>query len=143
MPESFGLIKKRNLFQTHSFKMACRAFDPRKCRKRIIMAPPMTKASKLQYESPPPVRLSISRGPVTQETDFRSLQEERSEKYTEFLSKRRDLRMALDGLGHLDSWFHNKPNLTEMESRVMERSKQTQQNTPSDEVLSKVQVNLS
>ncbi|XP_062853087.1 uncharacterized protein si:dkey-197j19.5 isoform X2 [Trichomycterus rosablanca] len=138
--ETFRLLKKRDLSQTYSFKMACREFGPPKCRNRIIIAPPMPKP----YKSSPSVLLYgggelVMSQRVTEEKNSRRVQEEKREEHTDWLSKRRAFRKALDGLGNLDSWFYNKPDLTKMESNVMERRKQIRETTPSEELVSDVQ----
>ncbi|XP_076870708.1 uncharacterized protein LOC143521582 isoform X2 [Brachyhypopomus gauderio] len=128
------MIKKRDLLQTHLFKITCRVlFGPPKSRDRIIVAPPMSRFLVMTCGRTKLPDLTITTGLGNESAAaqrFRSYPGMEHVELADWIRERRAFREGLDGLGDLDKWFYSKPDLTEMEILVMDRGKQTQKMLP-------------
>ncbi|XP_036425557.1 EF-hand calcium-binding domain-containing protein 12 [Colossoma macropomum] len=122
LEEEFRRLKKRDLFQTYFFKMACRAFGPPKCRERLTVAPLMPKFTVPVHRAPPVPAEVSAKGSARREPSYTG---EGGAELAEWIRERRALRGALDRLGELDGWLDSKPTLTELEYEVMDRRRET------------------
>ncbi|KAL6457959.1 hypothetical protein MHYP_G00331890 [Metynnis hypsauchen] len=133
LEEQFRRLKKRDLFQTYFFKMACRAFGPPKCRERLTVAPPMPRFTVSVHRAPPVPAEVCGTGSDRREPSYTG---EGGAELAEWIRERRALRGALDRLGELDGWLHSKPTLTELEYEVMDRRREARKSLAPPQQLS-------
>ncbi|XP_065128760.1 EF-hand calcium-binding domain-containing protein 12 isoform X1 [Paramisgurnus dabryanus] len=125
LEEEFKRFKKRDLTETYSFKMACDSLGPQKCKNIVFRSHMMDRLSTVPKTRAQPRQFSaLPHTPATNSADLQVLTcypENKLVDLPEWIRDRKALREVLDGMGDLRRWLHNKPNLTDLEFRVMER----------------------
>nr|XP_055069706.1 EF-hand calcium-binding domain-containing protein 12 [Misgurnus anguillicaudatus] len=124
LEEEFRRFKKRNLTETYFFKMACGSFGPQKCKNIVTKRHMMDKLSTVPKTRAQPRHFGALPDRPASNSDlqvFTWYPENKLVDLPEWISDRKALREALDGMGDLRRWLHNKPTLTDLEFRVMER----------------------
>lgn len=128
LEEEFRRLKKRDLTETYSFKMACGSFGPQKCKNSDVRKQIMDKFRTAPITRAQPRHFSIL--PDTPASDrnctvFTSYPGNKPVEHPEWISDRKAFREALDRMGDLRRWLHNKPILTDLEVLVAEREGRT------------------
>ncbi|XP_056109840.1 EF-hand calcium-binding domain-containing protein 12 [Rhinichthys klamathensis goyatoka] len=109
--------------------MACGSFRPQKCsgsafRKHImdkVKTSPATRPQPKHFDARPAIPTSDLRGAAEFYTRFPG---DKPAEHPDWIRDRRAFREALDGMGDLRRWLHNKPILTDLEVLITERDSQ-------------------
>lgn len=128
LEEEFRRLKKRDLTETYLFQMACGSFRPQKCsgsafRKHMmdkIKIFPATRPQPKHLDARPAIPTSDLRGAAEFYTRFPG---DKPAEHPDWISDRKAFREALDGIGDLRGWLHNKPILTDLEVLATERDR--------------------
>lgn len=127
LEEEFRSLKKRDLTETYSFKMACGSFGPQKCKNSVIRNQIMD-----QFNTAPKIRAQPRHFSILPETpassrNCKSYPGNKPVEHPEWISDRKAFREALDRMGDLRRWLHNKPIFTDLEVLVAERDGRTKE----------------
>ncbi|KAK9973487.1 hypothetical protein ABG768_024214 [Culter alburnus] len=128
LEEEFRRLKKRDLSETYLFQIACGSFTPQKCsgstfRKHMmdkIKTFPATRPQPKHLDARPAIPTSDIRGAAEFYTRFPG---DKPAEHPDWIMDRKAFRDALDGMGDLRRWLHNKPILTDLEVLVTERDR--------------------
>lgn len=121
LEEEFRRLKKRDLTETYLFQMACGSLGPQKCKNSDIRKHIM---DKLNIALAQPRHFALSDKPAADRNSvFPRYPGNKPVEHPEWLSDRMAFREALDGMGDLRRWLHNKPILTDLEVLVTERER--------------------
>lgn len=129
LEEEFSRLKKRDLTETYLFQMACGSFRPQKCsgsafRKHImdkVKTSPATRPQPKHLDARPAIPTSDLRGAAEFYTSFPG---DKPAEHPDWIRDRKAFREAIDGMGDLRRWLHNKPILTDLEVLITERDSQ-------------------
>ncbi|XP_026069077.1 EF-hand calcium-binding domain-containing protein 12 [Carassius auratus] len=129
LEEEFRRLKKRDLTETYLFQLACGSLGPQECSGGDLRKPMMdkiktsTRPQPKQLDAQPAIPASARRGAA----EFYSrLPGGKPAEHPDWIRDRKAFREALESMGDLRRWLHNKPILTDSEFLVMERDRQAQ-----------------
>ncbi|XP_073708664.1 EF-hand calcium-binding domain-containing protein 12 [Garra rufa] len=126
LEEEFRRLKKRDLTETYLFQIACGSLEPHKCSGSAFRKHIMDKMKSSTRPQPKNLdaRLVIPPSEHRGAAEFYSLfPEDKPAEHPDWVRDRKAFREALEGMGDLRRWLHNKPILTDLEFAVMERDR--------------------
>lgn len=125
--EEFRRLKKRDLTETYLFQIACGSLGPHTCSGSAFRKHIMDKMKESTRSQPK----HLDAGPAIPASDHRGAAEfysrlpgDKPAEHLDWISDRKAFREALERMGDLRRWLHNKPILTDLEVLVMERDRQ-------------------
>ncbi|XP_050968417.1 EF-hand calcium-binding domain-containing protein 12 [Labeo rohita] len=126
LEEEFRRLKKRDLTETYLFQLACGSLGPQKCsgsafRKHIMdKMKTSTQPQPKHLDARPAIPASENRGAAGFYSRFPV---DKPAEHPDCIRDMKALREALEGMGDLRRWLHNKPILTDLEFAVMEQDR--------------------
>lgn len=127
LEEEFGRLKKRDLTETYLFQVACGSLGSQKCSGGALRKHMMdkikisTRPQPKQLDAQPSIPASARRGAAE---SYSRVPGGKPAEHPDWIRDRKAFREALEGMGDLRRWLHNKPILTDLEVLVMERERQ-------------------
>jgi len=135
LEEEFRRLKKRDLTENYLFQMACGSFKPQKCSGSAFRNHIMERVKISPSTRPQPKHFDAAR-PAIPTSDIRGAAEfytrlpgDKPAEHPDWIRDRKAFREALDGMGDLRRWLHNKPILTDLEVLITERDSQDKRMT--------------
>lgn len=121
LEEEFSRLRKRDLSETYLFQMSCGSLGPQKCknsdiRKHIVDKLNTARAQPRHFGVLPDKPAAGRNSSV-----FPRYPGNKPVEHQEWIRDRKAFREALDGMGDLRRWLHNKNILTDLEVLVTER----------------------
>ncbi|KAI7808031.1 hypothetical protein IRJ41_015533, partial [Triplophysa rosa] len=127
LEDEFRRLKKRDLTETYLFQMSCGSLGTQKCKNSDIRKHIVDKLNTVRTQKRHFGVLPDKPAAGRNSTGFPRYPGNKPVEHPEWISDRKAFREALDGMGDLRRWFHNKPILTDLEVLVTERERRAKQ----------------